>query len=387
MKKTLIALAALAATGAFAQSAVTLSGSINYGVSTATTGVHAYGGWKGDRNHVTFAAVEDLGGGLKVSATAQLRYNSASAEQSTSYVSSTTGARGDNLFEQTKLAVDSQFGQIAFGRFTNAVGVAPVHVLEDSAQSTASAQAANGRWSAQTQYLSPVVAGFQVFALNAQKRNNNYLGAGSGAGYNAAFNMSTQDVAATRIGTERWANANFVGLNYSNGPVYAQYYTLTDFLGVQSTKLSGTYDLGFIKLFANQFNQKGDIQTQVASAAVAAVASTANLTTGAVSSAVAAAAAKPALGMAAHKATELAVNVPYGSWNFQLGRFNANKNLDLATPTAGKTAKTGWGATYALSKRTTAIYAASTTTNGSANLNSGGLVTGRNQFVGLQHTF
>ena len=360
MKKTLIALAALAATSAFAQSSVTLSGSLNYGITTNTAGVHSYGGWKGDRNHLTFAAVEDLGGGLKLTAAVQTRFNSANSGNNTGYLNSVTGTAADSVFEQSSMALDSGFGQLRVGRFTNAVGVAPLHPLEDSGQSTASNQAANGRHSGQLQYLSPVVAGFQLFALNAQKSQNRYLGAGTGAGYLSSFDNATLDVAANRIGTQRRANLSFTGINYTNGPVYAQFYTITDLQGQEQTKIGATYDLGVAKLYANQFNQKTNVQTTATN------------------------------GLAAHKATELAVTVPYGNFLFTLGRFNANKDLQIGkTDGSTKTAKTGWGANYSLSKRTTVIYAASTTSNGvaAAIANHGGLVTGKNQFLGLQHTF
>jgi hypothetical protein len=359
MKKTLIALAALAATSAFAQSSVTLSGSINYGVATAVTGIHSYGGWKGDRNHVTFGAVEDLGGGLKVTALAQLRYNSATSAQSTSYVETTTGARGDNLFEQTSVAVDSSFGQVRMGRFTNAVGVAPLHPFEDSGQSTASHQAANGRLSGQIQYVSPMVAGFQVFAFNAQKSANKFL-TSNGAGYANTWTISVPNLATNQTDATRWANANSVGINYSNGPVYAQYYTLTDMMGLKSSKIAASYDLGVAKLFANQFKQNSN---QVFSTTAAA----------------------GAVGMKAHNATELAASVPMGAFTFTLGRYNANKDLDLSkTDGSTKVARTAWGANYSLSKRTTVIYVASSTSNGSANAQ---MATGKNQFLGLQHTF
>ena len=360
MKKTLVALAALAATGAFAQSTVTLSGSINYGIATNVAHVQTVGGWKGDRSVLTFGAVEDLGGGLKVSATVQARYNSATAS-APNYVDSATGLKGDTLFEQTKLTVDSQYGQVALGRFTNAIGVAPVHVLEDSGQSTASGNAANGRWSGQAQYISPNVAGFQVWAINAKNSANKFMGAGTGGGYSSAWDFSAANL-ATNAKT-RWQNANATGVNYTNGPVFAQYYEMTDLMGVKETKVSGVYDLGFAKLYANQFNQKSNITQSLTAAA-------------------------GTKGMAAHKATELAVNVPYDAFNFQLGRFTASKDLDLSkTDGSTKTSKTGWGATYAFSKRTQAIFAASVTEKGSANLNAGNLVTGRNQFMGLQHNF
>jgi hypothetical protein len=400
MKKTLIALAALAATSAFAQSSVTMSGSINYGIATAVTNIHTYGGWKGDRNHLTFTAVEDLGGGMKVTAMLQARYSSDTGAQSASYVASSTGLQGDNLFEQSSLALDSGFGQVRVGRFTNAIGVAPLHVLEDAAQTTASHMAANGRWSAQTQYLSPVVAGAQLFILNAQKRSNVFQGGGTGAGYNVGMNMCTQDPSQATVAStactaisgvtgQRWANLNAVGINYNNGPLYAQAYQITDFLGQRQTKIGATYDLGVVKLHANQFNQKTDIKTAASAASTTATAAWGTVGAGT---------GFGAKGMAAHKATELAVSVPYGAWNFQLGRFSASKDLAIGvTDGSTQAVKTGMGANYALSKRTTLIYAASSTSKGGPSsttseakynvLNNGSTLNGRNQFVGIQHTF
>jgi hypothetical protein len=154
-------------------------------------------------------------------------------------------------------------------------------------------------------------------------------------------------LATNQTDATRWANANSVGINYSNGPVYAQYYTLTDMMGLKSSKIAASYDLGVAKLFANQFKQNSN---QVWSAT--AVAGT--------------------KGMRAHNATELAASVPMGAWTFTLGRFNANKDLDLSvTDGSTKTARTAWGANYALSKRTSVIYVASTTSNGSLNTHHG----------------
>lgn len=71
MKKTLIAVAALAATSAFAQ--VTITGGYAFGLKTATTGGATAGaadsisgGLGIDTAEVKFAASEDLGGGMKV---------------------------------------------------------------------------------------------------------------------------------------------------------------------------------------------------------------------------------------------------------------------------------------------------------------------------------
>ncbi len=359
MKKTLIALAALAATSAFAQSTVTLSGSINYGVGTAVTGIHSYGNWKGDRTGITIAAVEDLGGGLKVTAAANMRFSSDTSEQSRSYVSTVSGLRGDNLFEQSSIAIDSSFGQVRVGRFTNAVGVAPLHPFEDSGQSTAPHQAANGRFSSQIQYTSPTVGGFQVFAFNAQK-SGNVFHTSSGAGYSNAWNLSAANLATGLTDATRRANPSSVGINYRNGPVYAQYYTLTDLLGLKSSKLGASYDLGVAKLYASQFTQDSNIGFSATAGA-------------------------SALGKKAHKATEIAVQVPMGAWMFSLGSYGANGDIQLDKADGStKTARTAWGATYNFSKRTQAIYVASSTSKGST---AAMMPTGKNQWLGLQHNF
>jgi len=69
MKKTLIALAVLAASGAsFAQSSVTLSGKLAFGYQKDAAGVTSAGVTDGD---LRVTATEDLGGGLKATAAAE----------------------------------------------------------------------------------------------------------------------------------------------------------------------------------------------------------------------------------------------------------------------------------------------------------------------------
>lgn len=71
MKKTLVALAALAATGAFAQ--VTITGELAYGFATSkTTAGASAAGWGVDTSQLWFKASEDLGGGYKAAATMSL---------------------------------------------------------------------------------------------------------------------------------------------------------------------------------------------------------------------------------------------------------------------------------------------------------------------------
>jgi len=173
MKKTLVALAALAATSAFAQSTVTVSGIINYGMSNDVTKTTAYGGLKGDRNNLTFGVVEDLGGGSNVTATAQFRFNSGSG--AAGYANSANSpdvGLGATQFEQTAIGYNSPMGNVRVGRFTNVLGAYDYSVFEDSKYGTNASRAAYGRLSNQIQISTPVISGFQGFLVGAQGATN-----------------------------------------------------------------------------------------------------------------------------------------------------------------------------------------------------------------------
>jgi len=368
MKKTLVALAALAAISAFAQSTVTIDGIVNYGQSVATTKAATVGGWKGDRNVLNFRIVEDLGAGNNIGLQLQTRWNSATAGNNTAYVNSATGAAGDNVFEQSKITVNTaSYGQLALGRFTNVIGVAPLHPLEDAPQTTSPHQAVNGRHSGQIQYTTPSIMGAKLWALSAKASSNYYLGAGAGGGYAATWNFNTLTNGvnlATNAGADsRHRDTSAMGVDYTDGNFYAQAYQLKDLLNVSQTKIGATYNFGTFKLWGSQYNQKDNI----AFSATAAASTT---------------------GMAAHKATEIAVTVPYGAYTATLGRFQADKDIALGvTDGSTKTQKTGWGLTYDVTKRTQLQYYGSATSKGSATVNSGGLANGHNHFWGVQHTF
>jgi hypothetical protein len=369
MKKTLVAIAALAAFGAQAQSTATISGTINYGMHKNTDGSTSVGGLKGDRNVLTFAAVEDMGNGTKATATLQARYNSDNS--GAGYVNSATGAAADSLFEQSKLAISSNYGEVAVGRFTNVIGVAPLHPLEDARASTASHQAANGRLSGQFQYISPAFAGVQVWALTAKATSNCFMGSGSGAGYVKTYNYCQNQTAAND--TKGNKDLTATGLNYSNGPITAQYYQLSDITGAKSTKIAGAFDAKVAKFYVNQFNQKDDISFSATNGQLGATAAFAT-----------------ANGMKAHKATEVAVAVPYGQFTGMLGKLSFDSDLTATAGTAPR--KTGWAVLYDLSKRTQLQYYGSIVKNGTAQagasgLTNGALATGSSNFVGIEHKF
>jgi len=105
MKKTLIALAVLAASGAsFAQSSVTISGYIGAGYqSTGKTGA-AVKGFAMTDSRIQLSGTEDLGGGLKASFVQQFRVNAA--------------ARGasDVVGEDSSVSLAGGFGTVAYAK-------------------------------------------------------------------------------------------------------------------------------------------------------------------------------------------------------------------------------------------------------------------------------
>jgi len=369
----------LSAISAFAQSSVSIDGVVNYGVASSVAKQSTVGGWKGDRNALNFKIVEDMGQGNKLGVTLQTRFDAATAGNKTSYVNSATGAAGDSVFEQSKVTVDTSYGQVAVGRFTNAQGVADLHPFEDSAQTTSPHQAVNGRLSGQFQYTSPSFFGAQVWALNAKASSNKYMGSGTGGGYDATWILSNTNTSSNAGADSRHTDLRAFGINYANGPLFVQVNTMTDLLNVRSQKVGATYDFGVAKLYVNNYNQKDNISMTYA--AVAAVPATPTAGTPAATG----------TGLAAHKANEIAVKVPYGRFNFMLGMLKSSDNI-LLSGADSKVQKQAYGVTYDITKRTQVMAYASNTKNGDtsttgANVNNGGFANGHNSFVGLQHSF
>jgi predicted porin len=139
MKKSLIALAALAATSAFAQSSVTMYGNydVGYGAHkttskdgsafTKTTGVMG-GSWAGSR--LGFRGTEDMGGGLKanflveqgIDPTSSNTFNQRVSSGAHQIVGSSTFTLGNN--RQSYLGLSGGFGEIRAGfQYTNSYDV------------------------------------------------------------------------------------------------------------------------------------------------------------------------------------------------------------------------------------------------------------------------
>lgn len=170
MKKTLIAVAALAATGAFAQVSVYGRLDAGWAVTTSTTNnVETKANGVQSHNSVTsmwgIRGSEDLGGGLK--ANFQLEQDIYTANGNTGNSGAGGGVNNSAGFNRVSLlGLSGGFGTVSFGRdyVPTFKLVAATEINGYSRVSTIQLGAAGGRSTASNLvfYSSPVMSGFQV---------------------------------------------------------------------------------------------------------------------------------------------------------------------------------------------------------------------------------
>lgn len=227
MKKTLIALAVLAASGAsFAQ--VTITGNLAIGYQSTTTGAVGTStdaaGFGVDTSQIDFAASEDLGGGWKMGAA--------------------MGFAGADRSMESSAAMAGRNASLSL--------TTPVGLL-----TLASTKAAD--------YLSGTIAGVGVYyngfdgkVLN--KRTNRDVVSFSvpvgaftlGASYQESANLQGLGEGTTGAAATTGQALTTLGATYGAGPVAANFTYLSFASRVggykDQTRLSGSYDLGVVKL-------------------------------------------------------------------------------------------------------------------------------------------
>ncbi len=256
MKKSLIALAVLAASGAaMSQSSVTL-----YGVAdVAVTHVNGNDNWTGlssganKTSRLGFRGVEDLGGGLKANFVLEGGINLDTGDGK-------SGGATDSGFQfkrQSTVGLAGDFGEVRLGRELTAaynatarydvfgsVGIAHSQLWDDDGMvpSNANAKAVrpNQRMSNAVTYVSPVFSGFKV-GLNygfGETTNGN-----SDSSYMGAGLMYDNGPLSLGLGLERLkSGANSVATG-----------------DVDAWSLAGSYDLGVAKLLAGYRESKVDL--------------------------------------------------------------------------------------------------------------------------------
>ena len=318
MKKTLIALAVLAVSGtAFAQSTVTISGSVQAGVmDTGAAGAKAaVGALGGGGNAININSTEDLGGGMRGGAHFEIRYNSATGD-----VTSSTGTVGGSMFHNANVFVGGGFGTLRMGKISEAnncgfdawgcgggAGMMAGHAATSGHASTSlSALVGAAGVANAVSYTTPSINGFSAsYQTSITARTNERTA--------LALNYAKGPLSAQVLRTESTGNTAGTVAGAAN---------ILDGNG-QSTSIAASYNFGVARL--NVFNVKTD--------RVAAFTGTA--------------AGSFAAANVDRDITGLTASVPMGAITLLAGYMQDKKAA------ANADTKTAVGANYALSKRTT----------------------------------
>ena len=229
MKKTLIALAALAAFGtASAQSTVTISGNLAAGFAgdTTSTGTKT-GGYGFDTTNITLSVVEDLGGGLTA-------YGSMSIENFQEDVP--TNGNG------VTLGLRGAFGSVAFSSAEGS-DFLPVDGLTNSS---------NGTDADRITYTTPTISGF-TFALSHQDAIDASTVVNSTP--TALGSLHPAEIDADARGT---SSALTGSVNYTVGPISIDAIH-ADFSGstiASRTGVRAAYDFGIAKITDGTLKEK-----------------------------------------------------------------------------------------------------------------------------------
>jgi len=254
MKKTLIALAALAATASFAQSSVTLYGVVDAGITKGTDSTTKFtGGGVNGTSRLGFKGEEDLGGGLKAVFQVETGLNSGKE------AASSIGDRG------AFVGIAGAFGTVTLGSSV----LTPSFYARAATDPSTTNNYGIAKFAGATRldnsinYTSPNLSGLTLRVSMVQKDDNQGTTANTKA-------------------------ANDVSAVYTNGPLTVA-ASQSDNGVDKGTFIGAAYNLGMATVFANQ------VDTAATSTAVPGVTTAA----------------------AAAEYTSFGVAVPFGAWTLQ----------------------------------------------------------------------
>jgi len=327
MKKSLIALAALAATASFAQSSVSIDGAMRIGVLNNKAGT-AISPNQSSANVFNFRISEDLGGGLKAMAMTQRRFDASNgAERNES------GAQGNAAgFHLAVVSLAGDFGQIDLGRIGldqnwgyNPFGSNGAHVNPI----TFAGATQNGQW----RYTLPtLVAGLKLSVAGAVQLNN--AGA-EGDSQQLLATYAAGPLSVTVVSEKVYGNQ--VGGSGVNAGGLTTPAATAKAGGSKLFTVGASYDLGVAKIMAIAGNEE-------------------NATTGA----------------KLNKGTSISATVPFGATTLKVGLLNDQHTTNND--------KVSVGVDYALSKRTTVSADTYKIRNAATNL-------GQQTWIGVRHAF
>jgi len=353
MKKTLIALAVLTASGVtFAQSSVSLTGKLRFafGESKTAAGVKTtgVGVTDGDWN---VAAVEDLGGGLKAGANMALRLRGRDAANDSLAGGSLTDGNGARP-RDASVYVTGGFGTLTVGAIEAGNGIlglvtagGPTYIGLDNGAQLAAASNVD-----LLSYRTPVMSGVSAVAMMIDA-----VGAGG------AETASKQ------------ADAKVLGLNFANGPLSAA----IDYTTYSANAYSVANGIAMYAPTGTTAAASAAVQAAITAGGVpdARTRMSANYDLGVARVGVGYQTAKNAAGVKKNE-TAYSVSAPFGA--FTVGGVFASSKTDGV---AGSNSGYDLAVQYALSKRTyVALQSQSTKTVGTAG-------TATNTRVQLAHSF
>ncbi len=202
MKKTLIALAALAATASFAQSSVTLYGLANIGFASTNGAATAMtGGPNGTDSNWGIKGSEDLGGGLAANFNfeAGFKPDTGNADNTASQTFQRTSWVGLSSKTLGEVRLGRQYTVGLYG----SIGTMPSTYVDSALAVGLGFNGMGSRTNNQIQYISPAFNGFSVRASTQLAGD------------------TTSATTSTAADTANSAKNNELGLAYANGPITA----------------------------------------------------------------------------------------------------------------------------------------------------------------------
>jgi len=387
MKKSLIALAALAATASFAQSSVSIDGvfdagfqSINY--KGASNTVNGFAGNGSSTSQFNLRGTEDLGGGMSARFrletdfnTVSNRGNQGSASTPVNLGNETVAAASSFGNGEIRVGLAGGFGAVDVGAvnyntlgtyltgqpFGTAIGSGFRTFYINDAQTTSQVRADNS-----IKYVTPNFNGFtaSLYKSNKQVKANATADGAAKAVKETSF--------STSLGAYDMQGTTEIGVNYANGPVAASFSQIKqDYANVGGpastaentvNTLGANYTMGAVKLFGLYQSNKTNTNTVDNSG----FSLSATYTMGAV------------VLMA------------------QVGEMKGNGSALAAANKGKKSSLTGIGADYNLSKRTAVYFRAESIDDKAAIMNAAvnpGTIAGAadNKFgrtaIGIRHAF
>ncbi len=362
MKKTLVALAALASVSAFAQSSVTISGVADVGLvynnsNAGNMGTEKYALAFGNNNRIIFSGVEDLGGGLAATFAFQLRLDpTTGTNERGGPTIGLNGAAGVGvpaavptsrpLFQgESTVGLRGGFGSVKLGRWLTAVSLPNGGIIDP--------------WFVTTVATVNYASGFASdYVQGGEGRVGNmiFYSSPNFGGFNVNFSKGFLK------GPTGQTHIALAGV-YSNGPLNAMLGYERNRVNDTLVQLGANYDLGVVKLWAGYGNIKGSSDaadrvgmTYLATASGTQVAAGGNI-----------------------KDYVLAVSAPFGAATVRAGYSRWNFN---GASGALNESKIGLGLNYALSKRTAIYTDLANITRKNANLSNQSLFD-----VGIAHSF